>query len=128
MAYVERTTTRAKPFVTQAGYIGFFFERFVSTPEEATILSIGCGTGLVEEQILLDAHGVAPKNLLGFDFSPAMVQEARQAAPHTFIHRHALLTCCITRVQARKRGINAEVGDILEMHSPPGARHPPQRC
>jgi hypothetical protein len=38
--------------VTQAGYINFFFERFVSAPEDVTVLSIGCGTGLVKEQLL----------------------------------------------------------------------------
>lgn len=73
-----------------ARFIAAFFEAHVPEPAAVKMLSIGCGTGLVEEHIV-QAHGVLPSNLLGFDFSAAQVAEAQ------------------------KRGLRAQVGDCLEM-------------
>ncbi|KAG8469440.1 hypothetical protein KFE25_005895 [Diacronema lutheri] len=71
-------------------FIADFFDKHVRDPANTKLLSIGCGTGLVEEH-MIKAHGVRRDNLLGFDFSAAQVAEAQ------------------------KRGLHARVGDCLEM-------------
>ncbi|KAG8469441.1 hypothetical protein KFE25_005896 [Diacronema lutheri] len=73
-----------------ARFIADFFDKHVRDPANTKLLSIGCGTGLVEEH-MIKAHGVRRDNLLGFDFSAAQVAEAQ------------------------KRGLHARVGDCLEM-------------
>ncbi|KAJ1640848.1 S-adenosyl-L-methionine-dependent methyltransferase [Pavlovales sp. CCMP2436] len=71
-----------------SAFLSHFFEAHVPDPSSVKLLSIGCGTGLVEKHIM-QAHGV--KNLRAFDFS------AEQVAV------------------AQKRGVRAEVGDVLQM-------------
>ena len=72
-----------------ANYISMVFKQFVEDAETKTFLSLGCGTGLIEEYIL-ENHGIAKENLFGFDLSNAMVDIAK------------------TRIQA-------EQGDVLDL-------------
>ncbi len=71
------------------GYLTFFVNNFVKDVREKQIISLGCGTGLVEEQ-MMTKFGVAKSHVYGIDFSAAMVEEA-------------------------KKRINADVGDILTL-------------
>jgi SAM-dependent methyltransferase len=73
-----------------ARFIRDFFREHVPEPERTKLLSIGCGTGLVEAH-MVSQHGVRVENLLGFDLSEAQIGVAR------------------------KRGLRAEVGDCLAM-------------
>jgi ubiquinone/menaquinone biosynthesis C-methylase UbiE len=43
------------------------------------VLDIGCGTGLLASRI---AHELAPKSVVGCDFSRGMLQQAAQRSPH----------------------------------------------
>lgn len=58
-----------------AGYLRFFADRYVFDYSDAKILSVGCGTGLVEDY-MIEALGAQYDKLLGMDISPAMVSEA----------------------------------------------------
>lgn len=60
-----------------------------------SIISLGCGTGLVEQWII-DHFDASKENILGIDFSEAMVSEAKER-------------------------INAEVGDILNLNVEEGS-------
>lgn len=71
------------------GYLHFFQKRYGVKFEESTLLSIGCGTGLMENY-MIDALGLRPEGLLGIDISEAMVKIA-------------------------SRRINADVGDALTL-------------
>lgn len=72
-----------------ANYIAMVFKQFVEDAETKTFLSLGCGTGLIEEYIL-ENHGISKENLFGFDLSNAMIEIA-------------------------KRRIQAEQGDVLDL-------------
>ncbi|MEC8835642.1 MAG: methyltransferase domain-containing protein [Bacteroidota bacterium] len=72
-----------------ANYIAMVFKQFVEDAETKTFLSLGCGTGLIEEYIL-ENYGITKENLFGFDLSHAMVDIAK------------------TRIQA-------EQGDVLDL-------------
>jgi len=54
------------------GYLKFFKENFVPNIQEKTFLSIGCGTGLVEDWMIKNL-GVAFEKLYGIDISEAMI-------------------------------------------------------
>ncbi|MCB0579660.1 MAG: methyltransferase domain-containing protein [Phaeodactylibacter sp.] len=69
------------------GYLEFFREKYRISFPDSSLLSVGCGTGLVE-RTLIDEFGIPYQQLFGMDISPAMVSEA-------------------------SRRIRAEVGDIL---------------
>lgn len=56
-------------------YLAFFFEHYNINSNEATMLSIGCGTGLVENHLIKEM-GIKHENLLGIDYSEAMVNVA----------------------------------------------------
>ncbi|RMD70463.1 MAG: methyltransferase domain-containing protein, partial [Bacteroidetes bacterium] len=58
-------------------YLFFFQEKHLPRLDRATVLSVGCGTGLVE-RFMIDELGVAYDNLYGIDISEAMVREARK--------------------------------------------------
>ncbi len=58
-------------------YLFFFQEKHMPSLPQATVLSLGCGTGLVE-RFMIDELGVAYDNLFGIDISEAMVREARK--------------------------------------------------
>lgn len=58
-----------------AGYLRFFFRTYQVEPRESRLLSIGCGTGIVE-QFLIDELGMPHDNLLGIDKSEPMVRVA----------------------------------------------------
>jgi SAM-dependent methyltransferase/predicted metal-dependent enzyme (double-stranded beta helix superfamily) len=60
-----------------AGYLRFFADKFAFDYSAAQILSVGCGTGLVEAHLIREL-GAAHDKLLGMDISPAMVSEARR--------------------------------------------------
>ncbi len=60
-----------------AAYLRFFFHETQTPPAQTRILSIGCGTGLVEAHIISEL-GADPQKLLGMDISPAMVAEAQR--------------------------------------------------
>lgn len=70
------------------GYLKFFEKQYGISFPESSLLSVGCGTGLVERE-LIDEFGVSYEQLFGIDISQAMVSEA-------------------------SRRIRAEVGDILD--------------
>lgn len=72
-----------------AGYLRFFADEFAGGLQDKTLLSIGCGTGLIEEH-MLEHLSLQRENLLGIDISEAMVEVAQQRIP-------------------------AEVGDALEL-------------
>lgn len=57
-------------------YLKFFFEKHIDN-SEANILSIGCGTGLIEEYMIQELS-IQFDNIYGIDISPAMVDEARK--------------------------------------------------
>lgn len=69
------------------GYLQFFRDKYRIEFSRNSLLSVGCGTGLVE-RTLIDEFGVPYEQLFGIDISPAMVSEA-------------------------SRRIRAEVGDVL---------------
>ena len=71
-----------------ANYIAMVFKQFVEDAKTKT-LSLGCGTGLIEEYIF-ENHGISKENLFGFDLSNAMIEIA-------------------------KRRIQAEQGDVLDL-------------
>ena len=73
------------------GYLSFFRERYNINFAKSSLLSVGCGTGLVE-RTLIDEFGIPYEKLFGMDISPAMVSEAN-------------------------RRIRAEVGDILDLNA-----------
>jgi len=56
-------------------YLKYFFENYISNMESCEVLSIGCGTGLIEEYIINELR-IKKDNLLGFDLSAAMVEVA----------------------------------------------------
>ncbi|HAS46745.1 MAG TPA: hypothetical protein DCS93_40045 [Microscillaceae bacterium] len=70
-------------------YMRFFIEKYNINFGNTTLLSIGCGTGLME-QFMVNELGMNTQNLYGIDISEAMVKVAQ------------------TR-------INAEVGNALEL-------------
>ena len=70
-------------------YVAHFIQQYEVPIQEKTLISLGCGTGLVEAQMMQDYH-IPPDNLYGIDFSEAMINEA-------------------------KKRIHAEVGDILTL-------------
>ena len=71
------------------GYVAHFVHQYGTSIQDKTIISLGCGTGLVESQMMADYH-IPQANLYGIDFSEAMVKEARKR-------------------------IHADVGDILTL-------------
>ncbi|MDJ1173871.1 methyltransferase domain-containing protein [Roseofilum capinflatum] len=60
-----------------ARYIEFFVEKYQQNLADADLISIGCGTGIMEE-FILKTYGVNPQRLLGMDISPAMVKLASE--------------------------------------------------
>ncbi|MEM9540508.1 MAG: methyltransferase domain-containing protein [Cyanobacteria bacterium P01_E01_bin.42] len=60
-----------------AKYIQFFNDTYDRKLSESKIISIGCGTGLVEE-FIAKHYALKRENLLGIDISPAMVKIAAQ--------------------------------------------------
>ena len=72
-------------------YLLFFQNQYAIDFEQIKLLSLGCGTGLVEEH-LIQNFKVSYQNLLGIDISEGMIQKAR------------------TR-------INAILGDLLELEA-----------
>jgi len=56
-------------------YLEYFFDNYISNRENCEVLSIGCGTGLVEEYLIKELR-IKKDNLLGFDLSAAMVEVA----------------------------------------------------
>lgn len=57
--------------------LNFFIEKYDPKFSSRTVLSAGCGTGIVEEYII-NKLGVAKQNLFGFDVSEAMVKLAQR--------------------------------------------------
>ena len=70
-------------------YLRFFAEEYPVKLEESRLLSLGCGTGLVEEWMIREL-GIPHEQLFGLDISEAMVMEA-------------------------SRRIRAETGDVLTL-------------
>ncbi len=70
-------------------YLFFFQEKYMPNLSEASVISLGCGTGLVE-RFIIDELGVKWERMYGIDLSKAMIREARKR-------------------------IQADVGDILEL-------------
>ena len=62
------------------GYLQYFHRRYGVAWDRASLLSVGCGTGLTEAHIL-EAFGLSDDRLLGIDVSEAMVREARRRIP-----------------------------------------------
>lgn len=60
-----------------AGYIDFVIQRYDLQMNGSKLLSIGCGTGLVEEY-LLNTYPIRRDDLLGIDISPSMVEVASE--------------------------------------------------
>ena len=60
-----------------AGYLRFFQKQYQLSFAENAILSIGCGTGLVE-RFMIDKLGASYEKLFGIDISEAMVAEAQR--------------------------------------------------
>ncbi|MBF0351163.1 MAG: methyltransferase domain-containing protein [SAR324 cluster bacterium] len=56
-------------------YFSFFIQKFGVDITTSSFLSIGCGTGVVEEH-LLEIYQIPYENMLGVDISEAMVKEA----------------------------------------------------
>ena len=75
-------------------YLAFFIKNYNVDFSSQTLLSLGCGTALVEK-FMIDELGIPYNNLYGIDISEAMVQEA-------------------------KKRIQADVGDVLTLD--PGIR------
>lgn len=61
-------------------YLQFFIEAFGVDLKHDRLLSIGCGTGLVEAFIIKEL-GLPREHLHGFDISKAMVEEAKARIP-----------------------------------------------
>jgi len=57
-------------------YLTFFKANFSVDFQEDRLLSIGCGTGLVEA-FLIEKLGFTYEHLLGFDLAPSMIKEAQ---------------------------------------------------
>lgn len=70
-------------------YLMFFQEKYNLDFADKKVISVGCGTGLVEE-FMIDEFGISYENMYGIDISEAMVTEA-------------------------KRRIQADVGDVLKL-------------
>jgi SAM-dependent methyltransferase/predicted metal-dependent enzyme (double-stranded beta helix superfamily) len=60
-----------------SGYLRFFLQSNDLSPANLRVLSVGCGTGLVESY-MIQVLGITYDNLLGMDISPAMVAEAQR--------------------------------------------------
>lgn len=58
------------------GYFEYFVQQYCQDIADKTIISLGCGTGLVEEQ-MMNQFDIPNENIYGIDFSDAMVEEAR---------------------------------------------------
>ena len=58
-----------------SGYLKFVFEKYKIERDKAKLLSIGCGTGIVEDYMIRQM-GLPGDRLLGIDKSEAMVQMA----------------------------------------------------
>ena len=69
----------SKPCLDQfmSRYINFFIEKHQTELPGQKIISLGCGTGLVEEY-LIQYQGVPYHNLYGIDISESMIKEARK--------------------------------------------------
>ena len=61
-------------------YLAFFREEYGVDFGNQTLLSLGCGTGLVE-QYMIDELGLKRENIAGIDLSAAMVAEAQKRIP-----------------------------------------------
>lgn len=72
-----------------ARYLFFFAEKYQPDFTSKNMISLGCGTGLVEQHII-EALALPYENLFGLDISPSMIAEASQR-------------------------IQAEVGDVLTL-------------
>lgn len=59
-----------------AAYMRFFIQQYNIDFANTTLLSIGCGTGLME-QFMIDELGMNTQNLYGIDISEAMVRVAQ---------------------------------------------------
>ena len=70
-------------------YLFFFAEKYQPEFNVQSLISLGCGTGLVEKHII-EELGLPYENLFGLDISPSMIAEASQR-------------------------IQAEVGDVLTL-------------
>ncbi|PCI24412.1 MAG: hypothetical protein COB67_11620 [SAR324 cluster bacterium] len=62
------------------GYIKFVVEKYKLDFSKASFLSIGCGTGIVEQHILRN-YPIKKDQLLGIDISASMVIEANHRIP-----------------------------------------------
>jgi SAM-dependent methyltransferase len=60
-----------------ARYINFFIEKYQTELPNQKIISLGCGTGLVEEY-LMAYHNVSYSHIYGIDISESMVNVARK--------------------------------------------------
>jgi SAM-dependent methyltransferase/predicted metal-dependent enzyme (double-stranded beta helix superfamily) len=60
-----------------AKYLDFFFETRSIDPKKIRLISLGCGTGVVETYMIQEL-GVRHENLLGIDLSEAMVRVAQR--------------------------------------------------
>ncbi len=60
-----------------AGYMEFVIENYGIVPRTADVLSIGCGTGIMEEY-MIRRWGIDPERFLGIDISEAMIKAARR--------------------------------------------------
>ena len=60
-----------------SGYLSFFLKEYEVDVKNTSLLSIGCGTGLVE-RYMIESLGIPYENLYGMDISAAMIEEARQ--------------------------------------------------
>jgi SAM-dependent methyltransferase len=69
------------------GYIHFFSEKVNFPWSKSSILSVGCGTGLVEARLVSDL-GVSREQILGLDISEAMLSLAKERIP--VVHRDFL--------------------------------------
>ncbi len=58
-------------------YLEFFFTNYDLDPEHAQIISLGCGTGLIESFMVAEL-GISYDKLLGIDISPSMVEVAQK--------------------------------------------------
>lgn len=84
-----------------AAYLSFFTHQFQFKFQNATLFSIGCGTGLVEAYIQRQWN-MTSNQILGIDLSAAMVQEAQkrisaiQADFITFDPKSQQWDCCVS--------------------------------